>query len=363
MSNEAKVMLAIVFLLLAVGLVMTYSASAVFADAQYHDMGYFLNRKGISTALGVLVLAFMSRVNVRWLQNHSRQLVLVGIALLATVYIPFIGVVAGGARRWITLGFFKLQPAEVVKVIACIYLSDYLIRKRREIRAGAPWVFVPPMIVLVIFSSMILVQPDLGSVFVLVAIASLLFFLSGIAGRYVGVLAAAAVPFIYFFVYRVPYRWQRVLSFIDPWRDAQGSGFQVIQSFLSYALGGWHGLGLGRSIQKLFYLPQSYTDFIFAIVGEELGLVGTLAVLALFAAFFVVATRIARRARSPFGMLLGYSLVLLITLQAILNMLVATGMVPTKGLPLPFVSYGGSNVVVNLAAVGLILALDRTRRA
>jgi cell division protein FtsW len=207
--------------------------------------------------------------------------------------------------------------------------------------------------------TLILLQPDLGSSVFIFLVAALLFFISGIRMRYVLAVGLVFLPAFYFLVARVPYRLSRITAYLNPWNDPQGSGFQIIQSLLAFGLGGVGGVGLGESTQKLFYLPQSHNDFILSIIGEELGLVGVLTVIFLYAVILVAGFRIAERARGHYEKLFVLSLVLLVVLQALINMLVATGLIPTKGLPLPFVSYGGTALVFNLLSIGLLLAMDR----
>jgi cell division protein FtsW len=207
-----------------------------------------------------------------------------------------------------------------------------------------------------------LLEPDLGSVAFIVMMTSVLLFVSGLQLRYVFGALAVLLPALYFLIIRVPYRLSRLEAYLNPWEDPQGSGFQIIQSFLAFASGGVHGVGLGQSTQKLFYLPASHNDFILAVIGEELGLIGIMFVIALYGLFFFCCIRMTRKADQPFEKLLITSITLLIILQTVIHMMVATGLVPTKGLPLPFISYGGSSIVVNLIAVGILVAIDRRKR-
>jgi len=223
-------------------------------------------------------------------------------------------------------------------------------------------VFVPPLILIGLICGLTLLEPDLGSVAFLVMLTSIIFFVSGLQLRYVFGALAILLPAFYFLIIRVPYRLSRLEAYLNPWEDPQGAGFQIIQSFLAFASGGVHGVGLGQSTQKLFYLPSSHNDFILAVIGEELGLIGVMFVIVLYVLFFFCCIRMARRADQPFEKLLITSITLLIVLQAVFHMMVATGLVPTKGLPLPFISYGGSSIVVNLIAVGILVAIDRRKR-
>lgn len=338
---------------------MIYSASAVFADQVFNSATYFFRRHLFYLILGIVFLAISMNLNPDLLRLNSKRLVIFGIFLLLFVFIPGMGHSAGGARRWIGFHLFNFQPVEYCKLAVCIYLSDYLTRKVKPLAEGDPVVLLPPLFVLFTILVLLIIQPDLGSCIFILIISGALFFLAGIKMRYIAIAVFPVLVSITILIIKAPYRLSRVVSFLDPWKDPVGSGFQIIQSFIAFSLGGWNGVGLGESTQKLFYLPQSHTDFIFSIIGEELGLVGTLFVIVLYALFFYFGIKISTRARNPFYRLLSYALVLIIILQAIINMLVTIGLIPTKGLPLPFISYGGSSLIFNMTAVGILVAVDR----
>ena len=359
MSKEAKILFIAVYALVSLGIVMTYSASAVYADQLFKSPTYFLKRQLLYAVIGTFFLFFVAGLDPYLWKEHAREIVFFSMALLVLVLVPHIGHQAGGARRWIRLGPLNFQPAEISKVAVCLYLADYLSRRIKGIQRGEFVVLLPPVLILGLTCGLILLEPDLGSSVFIFLVAAILFFLAGIRLRYVFAASLSFVPVVCFLVIKAPYRLSRVTAYLNPWNDPQGSGFQIIQSLLAFGMGGVKGVGLGESTQKLFYLPQSYNDFIFSIIGEELGLVGTLTILILYGVILWAGLGIARQARGSYEKLFVMSLVLLIALQAAINMLVATGLIPTKGLPLPFVSYGGSALVFNLFAVGLILAMDR----
>jgi len=361
MSRAGKLFFICVFSLAAFGIVMTYSASAIYAERAYRDPQFLLVRQTIYVLLGVVLFFMTASLRPEFWQGHARKLGLLSLACLALVFVPKVGHLAGGAQRWIGLGLFNFQPAEFAKLGACIYLSDYLSRKTKEIKKGNLTIFIPPLMLVGMMSVLLLLQPDLGSTAFIALMTFLLFFLSGIRVVYVAGVISAALPVFYFLVIRVPYRLSRVTAYLNPWEDPQGSGFQMIQSLLAFGLGGVQGAGLGQSTQKLFYLPSGYNDFIFAIIGEELGLIGTLCVVGVYFTLFLCGMTMAAKAKNDFQRLTISSLTLLIVFQAIVNMMVATGLVPTKGLPLPFLSYGGTSVVMNLIATGIILSMDRTK--
>lgn len=361
LSQESERILIAVVALVSLGVVMTYSASALYADQFFQDPAYFLKRQLLFAAVGFFALFVCVALSPKWLREHSRILILLAILSLAAVFLPLVGKSGGGARRWIRFFDFSIQPVEFAKIAVCIYLSDYLSRKSKKIAQGNLAIYAPPVFMIGLISFMVILQPDLGSVVFIFSISVVLFFLAGLKMRYVLASLAMGIPLLVFLIVMEPYRLKRILAYMNPWEDPRGTGFQIIQSFLAFGLGGWKGVGLGASTQKLFYLPQSYTDFIFAIIGEELGLLGGLMVIGLFVWIMIQGVSISERVRDPFKKYFAYSLTLLISLQALINILVTTGLIPTKGLPLPFVSYGGSSLVFNLAAVGLLIGLDRHR--
>ena len=359
MTSESKAIILITFTLVAIGVVMIYSASAVYADQTYHSSTYFLKRQLLYIFFGVCSFLLGSMADLEYLKRNARLLIGIALGLLLMVFLPFLGHSAGGARRWIQLPFFTFQPVEFAKLAMCIYLSDYLSRKRPEIAQGSIKVFLPPTILMFVLFALVIVQPDLGSCVFLIVLMGILFFLSGIRIRYIFIAASFVISAVVLLILRAPYRMNRITAYLDPWKDPQGSGFQIIQSFLAFGLGGIKGVGLGKSTQKLFYLPQSHTDFIFSIAGEELGLIGAFVIVGLFAAFFFFGNRLAQRCKDPFARLLAFALVIFIILQALINLLVAVGLVPTKGLPLPFISYGGTALIFHMMSVGLLIAIDR----
>lgn len=362
LSFPARVFFIIVYVLVALGIVMTYSTSAIYAQHVYQHQEYFLIRQLFYAFLGTLMMLAALSIPMEFWQRHARVMMLLSIFLLMLVYVPVIGRSGGGAQRWLHLGPLNFQPAEFAKVAVCIYLADYLTRKIRIVKTGNSLIFLPPLILIGMICLLTLLQPDLGSTGFILLLVFAMFFLTGLNMRYVVAVLAVIAPAFYFLVLKVPYRAARVTAYLNPWDDPQGSGFQIIQSFLSFATGGVQGVGLGQGIQKLFYLPSSHNDFIFSVIGEELGLVGLVVVLLLYGALFVCGIMMAERARRDYDRLLILAFTLMIVLQAIVHMLVTTGLIPTKGLPLPFVSYGGTSILFNLMAVGLLLAADsRTR--
>lgn len=355
-------LLFVTMILSLVGLVMVFSASAVVAGNRFHDSGYFLKRQLAWLTFGFLLLHLASRVDYVWWKRLSIPLLGGMAVLLVMVLIPSLGVAAKGARRWLRLGPISIQPAEMIKLVSVIYVAAYLTKKEDRITSFTSGL-LPVLGVIGVLSGLVLLEPDLGTVVVIGLVTVGLLFLGGAQVKHLGMLALCAVPVVLVLVLGSSYRRQRLMTFLAPWKDASDAGFQITQSFLAFGSGGPFGVGLGEGKQKLFFLPEAHTDFVLALVGEELGLVGTAAIVLLFALFVIRGFQIAARARMPFGRYLGMGITLLIGVQALVNAAVVTGLAPTKGLTLPFVSYGGSSLVISLLGVGILLNISRDRQA
>ena len=306
--------------------------------------------------LGSLALLITYRLKPSFLKKISVPLLVFSFVLLLLVFLPYVGVTAGGARRWIRLWPTTFQPSELVKLAMVIFLAKYMSAAEYSTEHFSS--FVKPVMVMAIFQVVFLKQPDFGETMSLALMTFGMLFISGMRLRYLASVLLLATPLIYKLLME-PYRLRRITSFLDPWKDPQGSGFQLIQSFISIGSGGITGLGLGESKQKLSFLPASHTDFIFCLVGEELGLIGATLVIALFLMLFLRGITVANRSRNNFQYYLAYGLTMMISIQVLINFAVVTGMVPTKGLPLPFMSYGGSALLVNMAAIGLLLRISK----
>ncbi len=352
------ILFACVLALAAIGLVMVYSASSVVAYDRLDDSAYFLKRQAMWVLLGLAALWVARSVHYQRLRTLTIPLLVVAAALLVAVLVPGVGRIAGGARRWIVAGPFTFQPVEAAKLALVLSLSHFVTRRGmaiRDLRGGV----LPPLAITAGFALLVLRQPDMGSALVLGAVAMVVLFLGGARLLHLGGVAVASLPVIAVAVAVADYRLHRVVAFLNPWRDPQGSGFHIIQSLLAFGSGGIFGVGLGASRQKFFYLPERHTDFIFAILGEELGLLGTLGLLALFALLATRGYRIARAAPDRYGALLAAGITATITAQALLNMGVAAGMLPVAGIPLPFVSFGGSSLVVTMMQIGMLLNISQ----
>ncbi len=337
---------------------MVYSSSGVYALKYFQDASYFLNRHLFFLFVGSVLSLFILAVDYHRLRNFAKPLMICTIVMLVLVLVPGIGRASFGARRWFKFGPVNFQPSEFAKITLTIYLSDFLARKKGRIISF--WNgFLPAILVVGLVCLLVVKQPDLGNSLLLGSIAMILLFVSGARIRHISTLILMALPVLYFLVVRVPYRMRRITAFIDPWQDSQGAGFQLSQSQIALGSGGIFGVGLGRSVQKMFYLPAAHTDFILSIIGEELGLVGTLVVVLLFIALILQGARIIKRTRDPFGYYLACGIIAMIGLQALVNIGVSIGALPTKGLPLPFISYGGSALVFNMMAIALLLNISR----
>jgi cell division protein FtsW len=338
---------------------MIYSSSSIYAWEKYHDSFYFLKRHLVFLAVGGILTFLVMLFDYRSFKKIARPFLGISLLLLVLVLIPGLGREVSGAQRWFRFYFLSFQPSELVNLALIVYIADFVCRKAGQIKTFLKG-FLPPICVLAAASVLILLQPDLGTTIALGSVALIMLFVAGVRGRYLLGLILASLPAIYLLVFSVPYRRARVMSFINPWVDPQGSGFQVIQSQVAIGSGGFFGLGLGHSKQKLFYLPAAHTDFIFSIIGEELGLLGTLGIIILFMVFIRQGLRIIKNAPDKFGYFLALGLVLLISLRAIINICVSCGLFPTKGLPLPFISYGGSSLILDMVSVGILINIART---
>ena len=343
--------------LLALGLVMVASASMSVAARSFDAPWYYVHRQAIYAGMGIALAWVCVQVPlVRWRQL-ALPMMLVSIVLLALVLMPGFGRTVKGSTRWLDLGIFGFQVAELVKFTLVVYIADYLIRRREELLAR--WSgFLRPLALVAVASFLLLLQPDFGAAVVLIAVALAMLFLGGVPLMRFCALGVVAIAGMALLAVTTPYRLQRITAFLDPWADPFDSGFQLTQSLMAIGSGGWSGVGLGGSVQKLFYLPEAHTDFLFAIFAEEAGLIGVLLVLALYVILvgriFQLSTR-ADRADAPFATYVAAGLGLWIALQTVINIGVNMGLLPTKGLTLPLMSYGGSSTLMTCVAIGLLL--------
>ena len=345
--------------LMCIGVVMIYSSSSIYAWERYKDGFFFLKRHMIFMLIGVILTFIFMAVDYRKLRNIAQPLIFISIILLILVLIPGIGREVSGARRWFRFKMISFQPSEFANLAVIIYVADFIARKENLIKTFLKG-FLPPMVLLGTISILILIQPDLGTTVSLAFVVIAMIFVAGVRPAYILSLILSSIPMLYFLIFSVPYRRARIMAFINPWLDPRGSGFQIIQSQVALGSGGIFGVGLGHSKQKLFYLPAAHTDFIFSIIGEELGLLGTIGVILLFIIFIQQGIKIIKNASDKFGYFLSLGLVLMIAFRAIVNIGVSCGVLPTKGLPLPFISYGGSSFIFDMVSVGILVNIART---
>jgi cell division protein FtsW len=353
--------------LMAIGLVMVYSASIAIAEAARYTGAngeYYLLRQGIFIALGIGAGVAAFQVPMRGWQQAAPYLFLAGLLLLMVVLIPGIGREVNGSRRWIPLGFANLQPSELMKLLAVLYAADYTARKAAlmdDFKRG----FLPMAAVMMLVGSLLLVEPDFGAFVVIVSIAMGILFLGGLNWKVFAALVAVLLAGFVTLILTSPYRLQRVLGFMDPFADPYGKGYQLSHALIAFGRGEWLGLGLGGSVEKLFYLPEAHTDFLLAVIAEEFGFVGVMVVIGLFAWLIVKAFLIGHRAAQlerNYCALVAQGIGIWLGVQALINMGVNVGLLPTKGLTLPFLSFGGSGIIANCLAIAVLLRIDWEHR-
>lgn len=343
--------------LLGLGLVMVTSASISTADNALGEPLYYLGRHGLRVLLGVLLAVWALRTPLAVWERAGPILMLTALLLLVLVLLPGTGRTVNGATRWLDFGVFTFQVSELAKLFLVVYLAGYMVRRAEEVRTTAIG-FFKPMGLLVVASALLLMEPDFGAAAVVLVTGLGMLFLGGVRFWQFSALVTVTLGMLALVAVSSPYRLQRITSFVNPWADPYNSGFQLTQSLIAIGSGGWFGVGLGASVQKLFYLPEAHTDFLFAVIAEELGLLGSLCLLLLYAYLIWRAMSIgvrSLRAGRHFGGYLAYGIGLLIGLQAFVNIGVNMGVLPTKGLTLPLMSYGGNSVVMTCLAVGLLL--------
>lgn len=346
-------------ILICIGVVMIFSASSIYAWEKYKDSFFFLKRHLSFLVIGLFLTFLVMSIDYRKFRRFAKPLLIFSLFLLVLVLIPGISREVSGARRWFRYKFISFQPSELAGMAIIIYIADFISRKDKVIKTFLKG-FLPPLCVLGLCTLLILLQPDLGTALAIGVVVFIVLFVSGVRASYLLSIILVSLPMLYILIFSVPYRKMRILSFLNPWLDPKGSGFQIIQSQIALGSGGIFGVGLGHSKQKLFYLPAAHTDFIFSIIGEELGLIGTLGVIILFMIFIQQGLKIIKHASDKFGYFLSLGLVSMISLKAIINVGASCGLLPTKGLPLPFISYGGSSLIFDMLSVGLLLNIGRT---
>lgn len=356
-----SMLFSVVAILVGIGLVMIFSASSATAYSINHDAMYFLKRQVIWLIVALGAAYFAYRIDYHKLKKIAPAVLLLSILSLILVLVPHVGMLVNGARRWLGAGSLSVQPSEFAKLALVLYLAAMLSSRGERITSLVRGLF-PLCVPMAIMVMLILKEPDMGTASLLAMVAFAMFFAAGARWEHLTLILISTVPVVAISVLSSPYKRARILAFLDPWKDPQNTGFHIVQSLLALGSGGLFGVGLGASRAKFFYLPEQYTDFIFAVLGEELGLIGAVSVIILFLIFAYRATRIALGAPDRFGFFLALGCTALIVIQAFINIGVVTSSWPVTGVPLPFVSFGGSSLVVSLVAVALIINVGRQRR-
>jgi cell division protein FtsW len=365
--NYDQGLLWVTMILLGIGLVMVYSASIAIAEADKvvgNNSSYYLVRQAIFIVISLSAAFVAFNIPVAWWQKMAPYLFLLGLALLVLVLIPGVGRVVGGSRRWLSLFVINLQPSEFMKLFAAMYVADYTVRKAAVMDSFKKG-FLPMLFVMLLVGGLLLAEPDFGAFAVIAAISISILWLGGINGRIFGGLIVLLVIGFIFLIWSSPYRLERVIGFMDPWADPYGKGYQLSHALIAFGRGEWLGVGLGASVEKLLYLPEAHTDFLLAVIAEELGFAGVVTVVGLFTWIVLRAFGMAKEAienERYFAALLAQGLGVWIGVQGIINMGVNMGLLPTKGLTLPLLSFGGSGILANCIAMAILLRIDFENR-
>ena len=357
-SGTYLALLGTIAVLNAVGVVMVLSASSVVSITSYGSAWYFFERQLLWTVLGLVAFVLVARIDYRKLRRYVRPLLVVTVAMLVLVLVPGFGVYVAGSRRWLGVGSWRFQPSEIAKLALLLFTADLLTRRKDEL---GDWrrVLRPALIVVACVAGLVMLEPDLDSTLLLGMIAAAVLVAGGIRLRHLMVVGGSGLALATMLALAAPYRRARVLTFLHPTADAGNTGYQIVQSLIALGTGGLTGVGLGAGSAKWHFLPNAHTDFIFAVIGEELGLVGSMLVLSLFVAFAVLGVRVAARAPDRFGMLLATGITVWVTAQAAINIGGVVGLLPVSGVPLPFVSFGGSSLVFTMVAAGMLANIAR----
>lgn len=351
--------------LVVLGLMMVASSSVMISTKFYHQPFHFLFRQAVYLFFGFILAVFVMRIDSSVWERYSVFFLFMCLIMLVLVLIPGIGRVVNGSRRWLMLGSIGIQVSELAKISMILYVSGYLVRQQEQVRQDIMG-FIKPMLVLMVMAILLLQEPDFGATVVIVLTVMAMLFLIGVKLRYyIGLLILVGLSMAGLAI-SSPYRMARLTAFLNPWADQFNSGYQLTQSLIAFGRGGWFGVGLGASVQKMFYLPESYTDFIFAVLAEEFGLLGIFVVLLLYCVMiwrgFLIGYTAYCGEKRQFAAFAAYGITFWLGLQAVINMGVNLGLLPTKGLTLPFLSYGGASLVVNCVVVALLLRIDHENR-
>jgi cell division protein FtsW len=349
-----------VLFLVGIGIVMVYSASSAVALKQYGSDYLFLKKQAFFALIGIVALAACRHFPYQWYRLLSYPLLAVALILLIAIQVTGFGFSAGGSARWLKIGILTFQPSEFARFALVVFLAYSLDKKGEKIKAFSIG-FVPHLLVFGVFAVCIIQQPDFGSVIILGILTWLMMFVGGVRCRHLFTSLITLLPVAIYYLVAAEYRVKRLLSYLNPWDYPADEGYQIVHSLMAFGTGGVWGTGIGKGFQKLFYLPEPHTDFIFSIIGEEFGLIGVLIIIVLYGLILVKGIQIARHAPDTFGSLMAFGLTSALGLQVCINMGVALGLLPTKGLTLPFLSYGGTSLLLNMASIGVLMNISSAR--
>ena len=351
------ILLLVTLILVTVGTAMIYSSSSIIALEKFKDGQYFLKKQIFFVIIGLISMVLLTKIDYTTWKKAAYPGIILSLILLGLLFIPHVGLKRGGATRWLNLGLFSFQVSEMVKIAMVVFLAHLLARKAHLLKKFSRGVLIPSAITAVLIS-LILLEPDFGTAVIIASILILMLSLAGSRMTHLMFLAAAFIPVGVWLILHKGYRLARLTVFLDPWKDAGNTGFQIIQSLISFGSGGTFGVGIGDGMQKLFYLPEPHTDFILSIIAEESGFIGVSIVIILFAILVFRGFMIALKAPDMFGTLLAAGLTMVIAMEAFINIAGVMGLIPLKGLALPFLSYGGSCFVMSMIAVGILLNIS-----
>lgn len=352
--NDLKFLLALITSLLIIGLLFIYSSSSIFALAKFGSSNYFVKKQLFGVALGLLALFIGRIVPLGIIQSLSPLFFASSLCLTALTLSPYFAEKIHGSRRWLNIHGFSFQPSELLKISLILYLAYFLTKEDAQLRSFK-YGYLPFLVILALVAAILLKQPDFGMTVTLLTTSFILFFSMQFRAKQLIITLMTLLPTAGALIYLRPYRWHRILTFLNPWKDPQGAGFQIIQSLIAIGSGSLVGIGISHSKQKYFYLPMQHTDFIFSIIAEETGFLGSLALITIYFLFLYFGMRISWQLKNPFSSLVTFGFVVLISLQTMINLAVATGLAPTKGIGLPFVSYGLSSLLCSMCMVGIII--------
>ena len=349
-----------VLFLTGIGIVMVYSASSALALERFGSDYYFVKKQAVFALIGIVMLVICRHTPYKVFRSSIYLLLIAAFLLLLAVQVSPIGHSVGGAKRWLRVCGLSFQPSEIARFAMIVYLAYSISKKQEKIKEFSIG-FVPHVLVLCLFAGLIIIQPDFGSVMILCALTWIMLFVGGVKISHLASGLLAAVPFVFIFIMNAEYRLKRLVSFLDPWKYPSDEGYQIIHSLMAFGTGGMWGRGLGEGCQKLFYLPEPHTDFIFSVIGEELGLWGVFLILGFYSIILWRGISISKNSKDLFGSFTAIGLTAALGLQVSINMGVAVGLLPTKGLTLPFLSYGGTSLVINMACIGILMNIGASK--